>query len=54
MPLLADALGIDVYKLFVFVDLENDPDVLLKLIKTATSKEQAVIAEVTRTILALK
>ena len=53
LPLLADALGIDVYKLFVFVDLENDPDVLLKLIKTATLKEQAVIAEVTRTILAL-
>ncbi len=53
LPLLADALGIDVYKLFVFVDLENDPDALLKLVKTATLKEQAVIAEVTRTILAL-
>ena len=54
IPLLAEALGVEVYKLFVFVDLENDPDVILKLLESATGKEQAVIADIINSVLSLK
>lgn len=54
IPLLAEALGVEIYKLFVFVDVENDPNALSKLMETATEKEQAVIVSVIQSILSLK
>lgn len=54
IPLLAEALGIEVYKLFVFVDIENDPEAINKLMETATEKEKNVIMSVVQSILSLK
>lgn len=36
IPLSAEALGVEVYKLFVFIDIENNPNVITELVKTAT------------------
>ena len=54
IPLLAEALGVEIYKLFVFVEMENKPNVICELAKTATEKEQIIIANVIKSILALK
>lgn len=53
IPLLADALGIEIYKLFVFVDFDNNPDVITELAKTATQREQELIATIMKAILSL-
>ena len=54
IPLLAEALGVEIYQLFVFVDIENDPEAINKLLESATAKEQAVIVSVIQSILSLK
>ena len=53
-PLLAKALGVPVYKLFISTDFENNRDVLESLLATATNKEINAITEVVKTILAIK
>ena len=45
LPLLAKALGVPVYKLFVFADSENNKEVLDSLLSSATDKEINAIDE---------
>lgn len=54
LPLLAKALGVPVYKLFVFTDSENNKETLEALLKSATDKEINAITDVIKTILAIK
>jgi transcriptional regulator with XRE-family HTH domain len=54
LPLLAKALNVPVYKLFVFTDFDNNKDTLFSLLNSATEKEVNVITEVITSILALK
>ena len=54
LPLFANALGVPVYKLFVFDDTENDEKTLELLLNSATDKEIKAITEVVKTILAIK
>lgn len=54
LPLLAKALNVPVYKLFVFSDNENNKETLESLLKSATNKEINVITDIVKTILALK
>lgn len=54
LPLIAEALGVPVYKLFVFTDNENHREVLDELLNSATVKEINAIADVVKTILAIK
>lgn len=54
LPLLAKALNVPVYKLFVFSDNENNKENLESLLKSATNKEINVITDIVKTILALK
>lgn len=54
LHLLAKALNVPVYKLFVFSDNENNKETLESLLKSATNKEINVITDIVKTILALK
>ena len=54
LPLIAKALGVPVYKLFVFTDSDNNKEVLESLLNSATDKEINAIADVVKTILAIK
>lgn len=54
LKLIADALGVPVYKLFVFAECENNREVLDELLNSATNKEINVIADIVRTLLAMK
>ena len=54
LPLIADGLGVPVYKLFVFADGENNREIADKLLVSATDKEINSITEVIKIILALK
>jgi len=54
LPLLAKALNVPVYKLFVFVDSENNKEILESLLSSATDKEINAIVDVVKTILAIK
>lgn len=54
LPLLAKALNVPVYKLFVFTDSENSKEVLENLLSSATDKEINVIADIIKSVLALK
>lgn len=54
LPLLAKALGVPVYKLFVFADSENNKEVLDSLLSSATDKEINAITDIVKTLLALK
>ena len=54
LPLLAKALNVPVYKLFVFTDSESNREVLESLLKSATDKEINAITDVVKTILAIK
>ena len=54
IPLLANALKVPVYKLFVFCDFENDTSALDKLLKSADVKEINAIKKITELILSIK
>ena len=54
LPLLAKALNVPVYKLFVFADSENNKEVLESLLESATDKEINAITDVVKTMLAMK
>ena len=54
LPLLAKALNVPVYKLFVFTDSENNKDVLESLLSSATDREINAITDIVKTILAIK
>lgn len=54
LPIIADAIGVPVYKLFVFADYENNREVIDELLNSATAKEINAIADVIRTLLAIK
>lgn len=42
IPLIAKALGVPVYKLFVFSDCETETDELKNLLESLTPEEQAI------------
>ena len=54
LPLLAEGLGVPVYKLFVFTESETSTKVIQELINSATSKELNALADIIKTVLALK
>ena len=54
LPLLANALKVPVYKLFVFTDSENNKDTLETLLHSANDKEINAITDIIKTILAIK
>ena len=54
LPLLAEALEIPIYKLFIFTDSENNKEILNELLESATTKEINAIASVVKTMLALR
>ncbi len=54
LPLIADGLGVDVYKLFVFADKENNKEAVDALLTSATDKEINVIKDIVKTLLAMK
>ncbi len=54
LPLLANALNVPVYKLFVFADSENNKGILESLLSSATDKEINAITDIVKTILAMK
>ena len=54
LPLLAKALNVPVYKLFVFTDSENNKDVLESLLSSATDREINAITDIVKIILAIK
>ena len=54
LPLIADALEVPVYKLFVFTDTENRRQTLDALIASATDKEINGISDIVKTLLALR
>ena len=54
LPFIAEGLSVPVYKLFVFNNCENNKELINALLESASEKEINVIAEVVRTILALK
>lgn len=55
IPLIAKALNIPVYKLFVFGDiLSGDDDEISELINSLTERERLCISKVIKAILALK
>lgn len=54
LPMLAKALEVPVYKLFISTDFENNKDVLESLLASATDKEINAITDVVKTILAIK
>ncbi|HIS75059.1 TPA: helix-turn-helix transcriptional regulator [Candidatus Galligastranaerophilus intestinavium] len=55
IPLIAKALNVPVYKLFVFGDiLSGDDDEISELINSLTERERLCISKVIKAILALK
>lgn len=55
IPLIAKALNVPVYKLFVFGDiLSGDDDKISELINSLTERERLCISKVIKAILALK
>ena len=54
LPLLARALKVPVYKLFVFTDSENNKEVLESLLSSATNKEINALTDIVKTVLAIK
>lgn len=55
LPLLARALNVPVYKLFVFTtDTESNKETLESLLSSATDKEINAITDIVKTVLALK
>ena len=54
LQLIADGLGVPVYKLFVFTDYENHREMLEKLLISATDKEINAISEIVKIVLAIK
>ena len=54
LQLLAEGLGVPVYKLFIFADYENHREMLEKLLISATDKEINAIAEIVKIVLAIK
>lgn len=54
LPLIAEGLGVPVYKLFVFIDSENKKETIDNLLNSANDKEINAIAEIIKTVLSLK
>lgn len=54
LTLIAEALSVPVYKLFVFADAENNKEVLDELLNSATEKEINIIVDIVKTLLAMK
>jgi len=54
IPLIADALGVPVYKLFVFTDFESNPNALMDLLKTANPTEMRILESIIKHVLMLK
>ena len=54
LPLLAKALNVPIYKLFVFADSENNKEALESLLISATDKEINAITDIVKTVLAIK
>lgn len=54
LPLLAKALGVPEYKLFVFTDSENNRENLDLLLDSATDKEINAITDMVKIVLAVK
>lgn len=54
LPLLAKALGVPEYKLFVFTDSENNRENLDLLLDSATDKEINAITDMVKIVLAIK
>ena len=54
LPLLANALNVPIYKLFVFADSENNKEALESLLISATDKEINAITDIVKTVLAIK
>ena len=54
LPLLAKALDVPVYKLFVFTDSESNKEVLESLLSSATDKEINAITDIVKTVLSIK
>jgi len=54
LPLLAEGLGVPVYKLFVFTESETNTEAIQELINSATSKELNALTDIIKVVLALK
>lgn len=54
LPLLAKALNVPVYKLFVFTDFEDNRELLEYLLTSASDKELNAITDIIKTVLAMK
>ena len=54
IPLIANALGVPVYKLFVFGDILGSDDEIQNLLNSLNERERRCISAVTKSILALK
>lgn len=54
IPILAEGLGVPIYKLFVFTEFESNTVAIQKLLNTATPKEINVLTDIIKAILALK
>lgn len=54
LPLLAKALSVPVYKLFVFTDFEDNKELLEYLLTSASDKELNAITDIVKTVLAIK
>lgn len=55
IPLIAKALGVPVYKLFVFSDIVNgDNKEILELINSLTERERRCVSNVIKAIISLK
>lgn len=54
LPLLAKALNVPVYKLFVFTDFEDNKELLEYLLTSASDKELNAITDIVKTVLAIK
>lgn len=54
IPLIANALGVPVYKLFVFSDILCSDDEIQNLLNSLNERERRCISAVTKSILALK
>lgn len=55
LPVLSSALGVELYKLFIDVDLEDTSkiDEINKLLKTANNRQLSIFAELLKNILDL-
>ena len=54
LPLLAKALNVPVYKLFINTDFDSNKETLESLLNSATDKEINALTDIVRTILAIK